>query len=125
MGAVATGDGGALRELARRYERPLFAFLSRHTGGRDVDDLYGFIACYRGRAISVARSHERMSPSDRAASVHRFSHGVVRVLVATHAFAPSECALQTAPFVICCNVEHALASTLLDAPASRRVLLFR
>ena len=38
--AVARGDEEALRELCGRYERPLFHFLSRHTGGRDVEDLY-------------------------------------------------------------------------------------
>ena len=40
MAAVAAGDGRALEELCRRYERPLYQFLFRHTGGRDVDDLY-------------------------------------------------------------------------------------
>jgi len=40
IGAVATGDGRALEELCRRYERPLHRFIFRHTGGRDVDDLY-------------------------------------------------------------------------------------
>ena len=37
---VAHGDETALRELLRRYERPLANFLYRHTGGRDVEDLY-------------------------------------------------------------------------------------
>ena len=40
IGAVATGDGRALEELCRRYERGLHQFIFRHTGGRDVDDLY-------------------------------------------------------------------------------------
>src|SRR5881628_604681 len=40
IGAVATGDGRALEELCRRYERPLYRFIARHTGERDVDDLY-------------------------------------------------------------------------------------
>ena len=40
MQAVAAGDGRALQELCHRYERPLYQFLFRHTGGRDVDDLY-------------------------------------------------------------------------------------
>jgi RNA polymerase sigma-70 factor (ECF subfamily) len=40
MQAVAEGDETALAELCRRWERPLLRFLSRHTGGRDVDDLY-------------------------------------------------------------------------------------
>src|SRR5215468_1525205 len=37
---VAHGDELALGELMRRYERPLANFLHRHTGGRDVEDLY-------------------------------------------------------------------------------------
>lgn len=37
---VAEGDEAALGELLRRYEQPLASFLARHTGGRDVDDLY-------------------------------------------------------------------------------------
>jgi len=37
---VAEGDELALRELLRRYERPLVGFLYRQTGGRDVEDLY-------------------------------------------------------------------------------------
>lgn len=38
--AVADGDGRAFELLQDRWERPLFAFLARHTGGRDVEDLY-------------------------------------------------------------------------------------
>jgi len=37
---LVDGDELALRELLRRYERPLAAFLHRQTGGRDVEDLY-------------------------------------------------------------------------------------
>lgn len=37
---VASGDENALRELLRLYQRPLSAFLYRHTGGREVEDLY-------------------------------------------------------------------------------------
>jgi RNA polymerase sigma factor (sigma-70 family) len=37
---LAEGDEPALRELLRRYERPLASFLHRRTGGRDVEDLY-------------------------------------------------------------------------------------
>jgi RNA polymerase sigma-70 factor (ECF subfamily) len=37
---LADGDEPALRELLRRYERPLASFLYRQTGGRDVEDLY-------------------------------------------------------------------------------------
>src|SRR5438034_11129880 len=40
IGAVADGDGRALEQLCRRYERGLHQFIFRHTGGRDVDDLY-------------------------------------------------------------------------------------
>jgi RNA polymerase sigma-70 factor (ECF subfamily) len=39
VAAVARGDGTALAELVRRWERPLFGFIHRHTGGRDVEDL--------------------------------------------------------------------------------------
>ena len=39
VGALAAGDPAALRDLMRRWDRPLHAFLARHTGGRDVDDL--------------------------------------------------------------------------------------
>jgi len=37
---LAQGDDAALRDLLRRYERPLSSFIYRHTGGRDVEDLY-------------------------------------------------------------------------------------
>jgi len=37
---LTCGSEDALRELLRRYERPLAGFLYRHTGGRDVEDLY-------------------------------------------------------------------------------------
>jgi RNA polymerase sigma-70 factor (ECF subfamily) len=37
---VGAGDERALRELLRRYEHPLAAFLHRQTAGRDVEDLY-------------------------------------------------------------------------------------
>src|SRR6185369_11438870 len=40
VACVADGDENALRELLRLYQRPLSAFLFRHTGGRDVEDLY-------------------------------------------------------------------------------------
>jgi RNA polymerase sigma-70 factor (ECF subfamily) len=39
-GLAAHGDEPALRELLRRYERPLSSFIHRHTSGRDVEDLY-------------------------------------------------------------------------------------
>jgi RNA polymerase sigma-70 factor (ECF subfamily) len=40
VGRLVHGDEQALRELLRRYERPLSHFIYRHTGGRDVEDLY-------------------------------------------------------------------------------------
>jgi RNA polymerase sigma-70 factor (ECF subfamily) len=40
VGRLAEGDETALQELLRRYERRLGAFLWRHTGGIDVEDLY-------------------------------------------------------------------------------------
>ena len=40
IGAVAAGDGRALDALCARYERPLYRFLFRHGGARDVDDRY-------------------------------------------------------------------------------------
>jgi RNA polymerase sigma-70 factor (ECF subfamily) len=40
LGRVAAGDEPALAALLQRYERPLSRFLHRHTGGRDVDDLF-------------------------------------------------------------------------------------
>jgi RNA polymerase sigma-70 factor, ECF subfamily len=40
LGQVGQGDEPALRELLRRYERPLSHFIYRFTGGRDVEDIY-------------------------------------------------------------------------------------
>jgi RNA polymerase sigma-70 factor (ECF subfamily) len=40
VGRLARGEETALAELLRRFERPLSSFLYRHTGGRDVEDLY-------------------------------------------------------------------------------------
>lgn len=40
LARVAAGDQHALATLLARYETPLSRFLHRHTGGRDVDDLY-------------------------------------------------------------------------------------
>jgi len=37
---LAQGDQDALRELLRRYQRPLSSFIHRYTGGRDVEDLF-------------------------------------------------------------------------------------
>src|SRR5438874_8198439 len=59
IGAVATGDGRALEELCRRYERPLHRFIFRHTGGRDVDDLY------QDTWLRVVRAARRFDPRRR------------------------------------------------------------
>lgn len=40
VSSLCAGDEPALAELLRRYERPLAQFIYRHTGGRDVEDLY-------------------------------------------------------------------------------------
>jgi RNA polymerase sigma-70 factor (ECF subfamily) len=40
IGAVASGDERALETLCGRYQRPLYGFIARHTGGRDVEDIY-------------------------------------------------------------------------------------
>src|SRR2546430_11700306 len=40
IAAVASGDGRGLEELCRRWERPLYQLIVRHTGGRYVEDLY-------------------------------------------------------------------------------------
>src|SRR5437016_454809 len=54
--AVANGDGRALEELCRRYERGLHQFIFRHTGGRDVDDLY------QETWLRVVRAARRFDP---------------------------------------------------------------
>ncbi len=59
MTAVAAGNGRALEELCRRYERPLYQFLFRHTGGRDVDDLY------QDTWLRVVRAAGRFDPRRR------------------------------------------------------------
>ncbi len=59
IGAVASGDGEALRELCRRYEKPLYQFLVRHTGGRDADDLY------QETWLRVVRAAGRFDPARR------------------------------------------------------------
>jgi RNA polymerase sigma-70 factor (ECF subfamily) len=57
--AVARGDEFALRELCGRWERPLYQFLFRHTGGRDVDDLY------QETWLRVVRAAGRFDPTRR------------------------------------------------------------
>ncbi len=56
IGAVAGGDELAMRELLRRYERPLSHFIYRYTAGRDVEDLYQETWV---RAVRAARRFER------------------------------------------------------------------
>jgi RNA polymerase sigma-70 factor (ECF subfamily) len=59
VGQVALGDEGALRELLRRWERPLANFLHRQTGGRDVEDLYQEVW------LRVVRAAARFDPARR------------------------------------------------------------
>src|SRR2546425_1503822 len=56
---VASGDGRGLEELCRRYERPLYRFIARHTGGRDVEDLY------QETWLRVVRAARRFDPARR------------------------------------------------------------
>src|SRR4029077_15216066 len=56
IAAVAGGDDAAFTELTRRWERPLFQFIHRHTGGRDVEDLYQETWL---RAVRAARRFDR------------------------------------------------------------------
>lgn len=57
--ALAVGDGRALAELCRRWERPLHRFLARHTGTDDVDDLY------QDTWLRVVRAAPRFDPARR------------------------------------------------------------
>ena len=59
IAAVARGESRALEELIRRWETPLFRFIARHTGGRDVDDLY------QETWLRVVRSAHRFHPERR------------------------------------------------------------
>jgi RNA polymerase sigma factor (sigma-70 family) len=56
---LAEGDDEALRDLLRRYERPLAHFISRHTGGEDVEDLY------QETWLRVVREANRFDPGRR------------------------------------------------------------
>jgi RNA polymerase sigma-70 factor (ECF subfamily) len=56
---LARGDEAALRELLTRYERPLSHFIFRHTGGRDVEDLY------QETWIRVVQHARRFDPAKR------------------------------------------------------------
>jgi RNA polymerase sigma-70 factor (ECF subfamily) len=59
VAAVARGDGTALGELVRRWERPLFGFIHRQTGGRDVEDLH------QETWLRVVRAAGRFDPARR------------------------------------------------------------
>ena len=59
VACLVDGDEPALRELLRRYERPLSHFLHRHTGGRDVEDLY------QETWLRVVRHAHRFDPAKR------------------------------------------------------------
>src|SRR5437867_4229707 len=59
IAAVAGGDGRALEVLCRRYERPLYQFIHRHTGGRDVEDLH------QETWLRVVRAARRFDPGRR------------------------------------------------------------
>jgi RNA polymerase sigma-70 factor (ECF subfamily) len=59
IGEVAQGDEPALRELLRRYERPLSHFIYRYTAGRDVEDLY------QETWLRVVRAATRFEPGKR------------------------------------------------------------
>ena len=69
IGRVGVGDQDALAELCRRYERPLYRFLARHTGGRDVEDLY------QETWLRAVRAAPRFDPS------RRFSTWVFQIAV--------------------------------------------
>lgn len=59
MRRLAEGDAQALEHLSRRWEQPLHRFLHRHTGGRDVDDLY------QETWLRVVRAAGRFDPARR------------------------------------------------------------
>src|SRR6059036_4091916 len=59
IAAVASGDGRRLEELCRRWERPLYQLIARHTGGRDVEDLY------QETWLRVVRAARRFDPGCR------------------------------------------------------------
>src|SRR5881409_2846868 len=59
IAAVASGDGRRLEELCRRWERPLYQLIARHTGGRDVEDLY------QETWLRVVRAARRFDPGRR------------------------------------------------------------
>lgn len=56
MGELARGSEEALRELLRRYERPLAGYLRRQTRDRDAEDLFQEVWL---RVVRSARSFDR------------------------------------------------------------------
>jgi RNA polymerase sigma-70 factor (ECF subfamily) len=62
MRGLAVGDGEALAALCARWQRPLFRFLARQTGGRDVEDLY------QETWLRVVRAAPRFDPGRRFAT---------------------------------------------------------
>ena len=59
MAAVAGGDDAALAELLGRWQRPLFHFIDRQTGGRDVEDLH------QETWLRAVRAADRFNPRRR------------------------------------------------------------
>lgn len=59
IAAVAAGDEEAMAALYHHYERPLHAFLTHYTGGRDVDDLV------QETWLRVVRAAGRFDPERR------------------------------------------------------------
>jgi len=56
---LAAGNQAALEELLRRWDRPLHAFVARHTGGADVEDLR------QETWMRVVRAAERFQPGKK------------------------------------------------------------
>jgi RNA polymerase sigma-70 factor (ECF subfamily) len=56
---LAAGNQAALEELLSRWDRPLAAFVSRHTGGSDVEDLR------QETWMRVVRAADRFQPGKR------------------------------------------------------------
>ncbi len=59
LAAVARGEAPALQSLCDRYQRPLFRFLARYTGDRDVEDLH------QETWLRVVRAANRFTPERR------------------------------------------------------------
>ena len=59
MALVAKGNAGALETLCHRYERPLYQFLWRQLGGRDVEDVH------QETWLRVVRAAARFDPRRR------------------------------------------------------------